>query len=154
MAESRDLQALREAIEGLDREIISRLRERMELAEEVAAVKLQAAYPFRDEPREDQVLQRVRHVAVEQGLDAHEVERLYRVVLDMSVARQRAHVRSLAEVPLRIAYQGVEGSYSHLTAQRRYAGTPEGVLLEGFETFRAAAEAVRDGAAEDRKSVV
>src|SRR4029079_5859678 len=46
------------------------------------------------------------------------------------------------------AYQGVEGSYSHLTAQRRYAGTPEGVLLEGFETFRAAAEALRDGRAD------
>jgi len=148
MAESRDLSALREAIEELDREILARLRRRMGLAEEVAAMKLQAAFPFRDEPREDQVLQRVRHVAVEQGLDAHEVERLYRVVLDMSVARQKAHVRSLAEAPLRVAYQGVEGSYSHLTAQRRYAGTPEGVLLEGFETFRAAAEAVREGAAD------
>ncbi|HEV8629037.1 MAG TPA: prephenate dehydratase, partial [Thermoanaerobaculia bacterium] len=46
---------------------------------------------------------------------------------------------------LRVAYQGVEGSYSHLTAQRRYAGLSEGVLLEGFETFREAAAAVRDG---------
>ena len=50
--------------------------------------------------------------------------------------------------PLRVAYQGVEGSYSHLTAQRRYAGTPEGVLLEGHETFRAAARAVREGTAD------
>jgi chorismate mutase/prephenate dehydratase len=64
----------------------------------------------------------------------------------MSVAHQKAHVRSLEAVPLRVAYQGVEGSYSHLTAQRRYAGTPDGVLLEGFETFRAAAAAVREGA--------
>jgi chorismate mutase/prephenate dehydratase len=85
---------------------------------------------------------------VERGLDAHEIERLYRVILDMSVAHQKAHVRSLAAVPLRVAYQGVEGSYSHLTAQRRYAGTPEGVLLEGFETFRGAAEAVRGGSAD------
>jgi len=51
-------------------------------------------------------------------------------------------------VPLRVAYQGVEGSYSHLTAQRRYAGLPEGVLLEGFETFRGAADAVRQGTAD------
>jgi chorismate mutase / prephenate dehydratase len=104
--------------------------------------------PFRDEPREDQIIQRVRHAAVEQGLDAHEVERLYRVILDMSVAHQKAHVRSLDTTPLRVAYQGVEGSYSHLTAQRRYAGIPEGVLLEGFETFRAAADAVREGTAD------
>lgn len=148
MAETRDLQSIRETIEEIDREILAQIRRRMSLVEDVAAVKLQAAYPFRDEPREDQVLQRVRHAAVEQGLDAHEIERLYRVILEMSVAHQKAHVRALAATPLRVAYQGVEGSYSHLTAQRRYAGTPEGVLLEGFETFRTAADALREGAAD------
>ena len=148
MSTARDLPTLREAIEAIDREILAQLRRRMDLAEEVAAAKLQTAYPFRDEPREDQVLQRVRHAAVEQGIDAHEIERLYRVILDMSVAHQKAHVRSLSAAPLRVVYQGVEGSYSHLTAQRRYAGIPDGVLLEGFETFRAAAEAVRDGSAD------
>jgi chorismate mutase/prephenate dehydratase len=148
MSEPRDLPALREAIEAIDRELLSQLRRRMDLAEEVAAAKLRTAYPFRDEPREDQIIQRVRHAAVERGLDAHEIERLYRVILDMSVAHQKAHVRSLAAAPLRVAYQGVEGSYSHLTAQRRYAGYPEGVLLEGFETFRGAAEAVRGGSAD------
>lgn len=146
MADAPDLQALRESIEEVDRELLAALRRRMSLAEQVAATKLRAAVPFRDELREDQVLHRVRHLAVERGLDPHDVERLYRVVLEMSVAHQKAHVRSLEEVPLRVAYQGVEGSYSHLTAQRRYAGTPEGVLLEGFETFRGAAEAVREGA--------
>lgn len=148
MSDLPDLQALREAIEAIDREILAQLRQRMSLVEEVAASKLRAAYPFRDEPREDQVLQRVRHAAVEQGLDAHETERLYRVILDMSVAHQKAHVRALSAAPLRVVYQGVEGSYSHLTAQRRYAGLPEGVLLEGFETFREAAEAVREGGAD------
>lgn len=148
MPEPPDLPSLREAIEEIDHEILAHLRRRMSLVEEVAGAKLRLAVPFRDEPREDQILQRVRHAAVEQGLDAHEVERLYRVILDMSVAHQKAHVRSLDVTPLRVAYQGVEGSYSHLTAQRRYAGLPEGVLLEGFETFRAAAEAVRDGAAD------
>lgn len=148
MTELRDLQAIRESIEEIDHEILSQLRRRMSLAEEVAAEKLRTAYPFRDEPREDQVIQRVRHAAVERGLDAHEVERLYRVILDMSVAHQKAHVRSLDSTPLRVAYQGVEGSYSHLTAQRRYAGLQEGVLLEGFESFRAAAEAVRGGTAD------
>ena len=146
--ETPDLQALREAIEGIDREILALLRRRMTHAEQVAATKIRAAFPFRDEAREEQVLQRVRHAAVEQGLDAHEVERLYRVMLDMSVAHQKAHVRSLDTTPLRVAYQGVEGSYSHLTAQRRYAGGAEGVLLEGFESFREAADAVRDGRAD------
>jgi chorismate mutase / prephenate dehydratase len=148
MPDPPDLQSLREAIEEIDHEILAHLRRRMSLVEAVATAKLRAAYPFRDARREEQIIQRVRHAAVEQGLDAHEVERLYRTILDMSVAHQKAHVRSLDATPLRVAYQGVEGSYSHLTAQRRYSGLPEGVLLEGFETFRAAAEAVRGGTAD------
>lgn len=142
---SLDLQSLREAIEEADHQLLAALRRRMDLVEEVVRAKLDSAWPFRDPAREEQILQRVRHAAVEQGLDAHEVERLYRVILDMSVAHQHAHLRTLATTPLRVAYQGVEGSYSHLTAQRRYAGRPEGVLLEGFETFHLAAEAVREG---------
>ena len=46
---------------------------------------------------------------------------------------------------MRVAYQGVEGSYSHLTAQRRYAGRDGGVLLTGYESVERAAEAVRQG---------
>jgi chorismate mutase / prephenate dehydratase len=144
----RDLQSIREAIEEADHQILSHLRKRMDLVEQVVGAKLESAYPFRDESREEQILQRVRHFAVEEGLDAREVERLYRVILEMSVAHQRAHVRSLSTAPLRVAYQGVEGAYSHLTAQRRYAGLPGGVLLEGHETFRGAADAVRSGASD------
>lgn len=145
MPSTRDLPSLRESIEAVDHEILALLRKRMDLVEQVVGAKLEAAVPFRDEPREEHIFHRVRHFAIEEGLDAREVERLYRVILEMSVAHQRAHVRSLATAPLRVTYQGVEGSYSHLTAQRRYAGAAGGVLLEGHETFRGAADAVRSG---------
>ena len=140
-----DLSSLRESIEALDRKLLALLAERMRLAETIANAKLAAASPFRDAVREDQVLHRVRHAAAELGLDPHESERLYRVIMEMSVARQQQFVHALADAPLRVAYQGVEGAYSHLAAQRRYAGRPGGVLLAGYETFRGAAEAVRDG---------
>lgn len=143
-----DLQALREALEALDRRLLGLLRERMELAEGVAGAKLDAASPFRDPAREDRLLVRLRQWAVEQGLDPHQVERLYRVVLDMSVARQQAFVRALDRAPLRVAYQGTEGSYSHLAAQHRYRGRAGGVLLAGFDSFRQVAEAVLSGAAD------
>jgi chorismate mutase/prephenate dehydratase len=143
-----DLQALREALEGVDARLLDLLHERMALAERVATAKLDAASPFRDAAREDRLLRHLRAMAAERGLDPHEVERLYRVVLDMSVARQQAHVRSLETVPLRVTYQGAEGSYSHLAAQRQYGGRQGGVLLEGHETFRAAADAVLSGEAD------
>jgi len=143
-----DLQALRETIEGIDRRLLALLKERMAIVEQVAAAKLAGAAPFRDRLREEQVLRRVRHMAVELGLDAHESERLFRVIMEMSTAHQQAFVHALADVPLRVAYQGVEGSYSHLTAQRRFGGRPGGALLSGHETFRSAVAAVREGEAD------
>ena len=143
-----DLGSLRDRIEAVDRKIIALIAERLKIVEDVVAAKLASASPFRDREREDLLLQRLRGLAVAAGLDAHQIERLYRVVMDMSVAHQEATVRNRADAPLRVAYQGVEGSYSHLAAQRRYAGSPGGALLAGHDSFRAAAEAVTSGAAD------
>lgn len=143
-----DLPTLRDRIDAVDRQIIALIAERLKIVEEVAAAKLSTAAPFRDREREELLLQRLRAQATTAGLDAHQIERMYRVIMDMSVAHQEAAVRSREDVPLRIAYQGVEGSYSHLAAQRRYAGRPGGALLSGHETFRGAAEAVIGGAAD------
>lgn len=143
-----DVQALREAIEEVDRELMKQLRRRMELVDGIATAKLKAAFPFRDHQREEQVLQRVRKAAVELGLDAHAIERLYRLIMEMSISRQQAWLQALATAPLRVSYQGVEGSYSHLTAQRRYSGRQGGVLLTGHESVGAAVAAVRSGEAD------
>jgi chorismate mutase/prephenate dehydratase len=143
-----DLQGLREALEEVDGEILAQLERRMALVDRVAGVKLDAVFPLRDQLREDRILTRVRERAADRGLDPHEVERLYRVILEMSVARQQAVIRSQVTAPLRVAYQGVEGSYSHLAAQRRYRGRPGGVALGGYETFRQAVQAVVSGAAD------
>jgi chorismate mutase / prephenate dehydratase len=143
-----DLQSIRDKIEALDKRLLTLLAERMQLVESVAESKLANAAPFRDAPREEHVLQRIRHLAAELGLDAHEVERLYRVVLEMSVAHQAASVRTRDTAPLRVAYQGVESSFSHMAAQRRYSGRSGGALLTGHETFRQAVNAVLIGEAD------
>lgn len=140
-----DLAALRDEIEQLDRRLLDCLKERMQLAERVAAAKIQAAAPFRDRLRHEQVIQRARHLATELELDPHQIEHLYRLILEISISHQQSHLKNLADTPLRVAYQGVEGSFSHLTAQRRYAGRKGGVVLNGYETFRRAADSVRDG---------
>ncbi|HWO17919.1 MAG TPA: prephenate dehydratase [Kofleriaceae bacterium] len=137
---------LRDRIEAVDRQIIALLAERLAIAREVAEAKLESASPFRDRAREESLLARLRELAAAAGLDPHQIERLYRVVMDMSVAHQERAVRERPDAPLRVAYQGVEGSYSHLTAQRRYAGREGGALLTGHDSFRAAAEAVLSGA--------
>lgn len=148
MGDPLDLQAIREAIEEVDQRILELLERRMKLVEQIARNKLETASPFRDRHREEGVIQRLRHRAVELGLDPHEIERLYRDIMQMSIARQQAFIRSLDTLPLRVAYQGIEGAYSHLTAQRHYATRKGGVLLAGHETVRGAADAVADGSAD------
>jgi chorismate mutase/prephenate dehydratase len=143
-----DLSTLRDRIDDVDRKIIALIAERLRIVEEVALAKLDAASPFRDREREERLLLRLREHATEAGIDPHEVERLYRVIMDMSVAHQEATVRNRPDAPLRITYQGVEGSYSHLAAQRRYGGRPGGALLAGHDTFRSAADAVLRGDAD------
>jgi chorismate mutase/prephenate dehydratase len=145
MSDVPDLQQLRVAIEKVDEELLDALRRRMDLADDIARAKLNAASPIRDQRREDLLLQRIRASAMARQLDPHEVERLYRFIMEMSVARQQALVTSLDTTPLRVSYPGVEGSYSHLTAKQRYAGRPGGVLLTGFDTPREAVEALRRG---------
>jgi chorismate mutase/prephenate dehydratase len=140
-----DLEAVRVAIEQIDEELLDALRRRMDLADDVARAKLAAAAPFRDQRREDLLLRRIRTRAAEHGLDPHEVERVWRLFIDMSVARQQALVTRQDTTPLRVGYPGVEGSYSHLAARRRYANRPGGVLLTGFDLAREAVEALRRG---------
>ena len=144
-ADKRDLQALREEMEAIDREILECSAGAWRCRRRSRSCKLDNAFPFRDKQREEQLLLRIRHLAAERNLDAHEIERLSRLILEMSIARQHAHIRDLETAPLRVAYQGVEGSYSHLTAQRHYKNQKGGVVLTGYETVRTAAEAVLDG---------
>jgi len=142
------LQAIRDEIEEIDREIMQLMKRRMDRVEEIATAKVQSAYPFRDHQREEFVLKKIRRAAVDYGLDAHKLESVYRLIMEMSISHQQAFVQSLPTVPLRVAYQGVEGSYSHLSAQRRYAQREGGSLLSGFESVEDAAGAVRRGDAD------
>lgn len=143
MADQPDLSQLRETIEAIDREILALLAKRLEVVVPIAEAKLEAASPFRDSLRESIVFSRVRELAGEHGLDPHRAEALYRVLLEWSVARQQDHVRRRDTAPLRVAYQGVEGCYTHLAARQRYAGRSGGALLSGHPTFRDVAKAVR-----------
>jgi chorismate mutase/prephenate dehydratase len=143
-----DLASLRDRIEAVDRQIIQLIADRLAIVEGVAEAKLASASPFRDRVREETLIGRLREMATEAGVDPHQIERMYRVIMDMSVAHQEQAVRDREDVPLRVAYQGVEGSYSHLAAQRRYAGRAGGALLTGHDSFRGAAESVLHGAAD------
>jgi len=143
-----ELARIRQAIEALDRALLALLRERQVLGQQAARAKIAAAVPLRDPVREALVLRRARETATELGLDAHQSERLYRLIIDMSVSQQQTHLLELETVPLRVAFEGVEGSAGQLAAQARYGGRRGGALLEGHPTLGEAVEAVRSGRAD------
>ena len=140
-----DLTALRTEIETLDRELLALLKRRMGLSEQIAQAKLQSAAPFRDPLREAQVLVKVRERAAAEGLDPHATESLFRLVMQMSIARQQQHVEQLEEAPLRVAYPGVEGGELHQAARERYPKGGRGVLLIAVDNAHEAADAVAKG---------
>jgi chorismate mutase / prephenate dehydratase len=143
-----ELTLLRDKIEGIDTRLLALLAERQSVVLDIVSAKLNNASPIRDHEREEALLLKLRQQASGLGLDPGHIERMYRVIMDMSVAHQEAAIRSRADTPLRVAYQGVEGSYSHLAAQRRYAGRPSGAALTGYASFAAAAQAVETGVAD------
>jgi prephenate dehydratase/chorismate mutase len=143
-----ELARIRQAIEALDRSLLALLRERQLLGQQAARAKIAAAVPLRDPVREAVVLRRARETATELGLDAHQSERLYRLIIDMSVSQQQSHLLELETVPLRVAFLGVEGSPGQVAAQARYGGRRGGALLEGHSALPDAVEAVRTGRAD------
>jgi chorismate mutase / prephenate dehydratase len=143
------LESLRNRIDELDRRLIEALAERQRIVAEIAELKADPALPLQDAERERDLLSRVSALANAQGLDSYFIESLYRRILEHSVrfqaARQDEGRRGAGFV---VAYQGVEGSYSHTAARSHFAATQGEVQYHGYRSFAAALEAVIRGEAE------
>lgn len=146
------LESLREELDRVDGTILAALAERHRLIEETARLKAAGADFLRDPAREEALLARLRERARTLGLDGFWVTGLFRQIVEHSVRFQTDHFTGHhAEPgvrPLVVAYQGTDGAYSHLAAQRHFAGRPQGLELRGFSTFAEAAEAVETGEAD------
>ncbi|HEV2096593.1 MAG TPA: prephenate dehydratase, partial [Chthoniobacterales bacterium] len=143
------LASLRTRLDALDRRLIDTLAERQRVVTEVAALKADPALPLRDVERERELLSRVSGLAGAQGLDSYFVESLYRRILEHSVRFQAARQSNDAGgAGLVVAYQGVEGSYSHTAARSHFAAVQGEVQYHGYRSFAAALEAVTCGDAE------
>jgi chorismate mutase/prephenate dehydratase len=110
---SRSLEDIRKDIDALDRELQALINHRAELAQEVAHVKQAAgedAAGFYRPEREAQIL---RDVAARNPgpLPGDEVARIFREIMSACLA---------LEMPLRIAFLGPKGTYTHAAALRHF----------------------------------
>ncbi len=147
------LGAMRAKLDATDREILAALRRRLDQVREVARVKRAGAAFLRDQQREAELLARVEAHARELGLDPFRAREIFRDVIAMSLKvqeeallRRESAARS-ARHGRRVAYQGAEGSYSHLAARKYFAERAADMEFVGLPSFAAALHEAERGRA-------
>ncbi|GAA0289897.1 chorismate mutase [Rhodovulum strictum] len=84
----RSMEELRAQIDALDGDLVARLAERARYIDRAAELKPAEGLPARIGPRIDEVIARVRARAAAEGLDPELVERLWRELIEWSIARE------------------------------------------------------------------
>lgn len=135
-----ELLALRNKIDALDTSILESLAERQQVVRKVIQSKIATSTQIRDLEREDKLLERIREKAVLAGLDPYFAEQLFRDIIFQSVRYQNHSLvdhqnEAYEQTYIRVAFQGIEGSYSHLAALRHFQERYTEVDCLGFASL-------------------
>src|SRR3954471_20563269 len=116
------LKPFREKIDELDHRIVELLNARARIVVEIGKVKQQAGTPVYAPDREKIVLDRIRAANKSVGgpLPNSCLEAIYRELMSGSFALEK---------PLRIAYLGPKGSFSHLGSVKKFGSSVEHVAV-------------------------
>jgi chorismate mutase/prephenate dehydratase len=148
-----DLEKLRGKLDGVDRRLLEALGERLKTVGEIAQVKARGLPFLRDHDRESELLARIEGWARELGLDEFRTHEIYREIIAMSLKAQeeallkREQVERSARGARRVAFQGIEGSYSQLAARKYFAARADGMEFVGTRTFTEALAMAENGEA-------
>lgn len=156
-----DLAKVRHDIDQLDKDLLGLLAQRRELAEKVIRSKTASNTPIRDEGREQSLIRDRIAEGRAIGLDPQLVVKLFHEIIADSVRLQQDilqsdlngtsnHSRSL-----KVAFQGIDGSYSHLmgrtllssqaASQKIASNVHDKAEFVGFASFKEAVSAVESG---------
>ncbi|HVR75791.1 MAG TPA: prephenate dehydratase, partial [Planctomycetota bacterium] len=145
-----ELEKIRDEINATDDQVLRALAARRELARRIIQAKALEELPLRDERREEDLLARLIQKGREMGLDAHLVTRVFHEIIDDSVRFQQIFLLKRSndadEKLRRVAYQGVDGAFSHLAAQKFFSRSLDLMTFIGHPSFSDAVEAVEGGA--------
>lgn len=143
------LSDLRRAVDDIDRVLLHALGERARIMRDISAAKAATDLPLRDEVRETALLAHRAAYGEGLGLDPALVRRLYREILDDAMRRQIDWRRDTKDdappTPLQVGYQGTEGAYGHIAAERHFAVARRPVAFKAYGSFRETLEAVQRG---------
>jgi chorismate mutase / prephenate dehydratase len=143
-----ELAGLRQDLDEVDTGIVRLIAQRHEIISAIGKAKESGTAGIQDTDRERQVLDGVAAVAADLGVSPSLVRRIFRELLNESVARQASQLSGDAGGQVRVAFQGVPHAYSDAAAQKYLAGRGLEGQLTGYRTFREAAAALLEGRAD------
>ncbi|RMG40346.1 MAG: 3-deoxy-7-phosphoheptulonate synthase [Candidatus Dadabacteria bacterium] len=147
--------AIRDEINNIDSKIIELLARRRECSARIIKVKDVGRVPVRDREREEKLLIERIQFGKEKGLDAYFTTKIFHEIIDDSIRVQHEYLQSKTTDPdrkkrqIRVVFQGVEGAYSHLAAQRHFEKhLQRPAFYLGCPTFAEVMQAVEKGQAD------
>lgn len=153
-AKKKDLDSLRKQINKIDSELVDLLAKRRDLSKDIILAKDLTDLPIRDEKREKELLKRLTDDGKKKGLDPEYVAQIFYEIIDNSVRLQQTYVQQQAnkkdkdKPKIKVAIQGIEGSYSYLTALKFFSDYEDEIEFIGEERFEEVARAVEKGEAD------
>lgn len=143
------LDSIRKLLDQTDKKIIDALAKRQELVREISSFKIDEEKGIRDADREEELLSKIQKLAREAGLDRYFAEQLFTDIIHHSVRFQRHSLvdhqnEGTENNVVHVAYQGTDGAFSHQAADRHFEERYSEVHSFGYDTFRQAAQAVKD----------
>jgi chorismate mutase / prephenate dehydratase len=146
-----EISDLRGSLDELDSAIVRLIAQRREVITAVAKAKERSSGGIQDAERERQIIESVQAQATELGVSPNLVSRIFRELLNDSIALQTSHLNGSgggqARVA-RVAFQGVTHAYSYAASQKYLASYGIDGQLTGYRTFREAAGALLSGNAD------
>jgi len=143
---------VRKNINKVDADILKLLAERRKLSHEVATTKEQSDKPIRDLERESELLSKIIGIGKEVGLDSHYTSKIFYTIIDDSIRLQQKHFQtSIFDTQsniVRIAIQGIDGSYSSLAAKKFFAQYKKEIIFITKKRFDEVAKEVEEGRAD------
>lgn len=105
------LEDLRKKIEDIDLSILNLIKNRIEIAKEIAEAKKESGLSVYDPNRENEVIERIKSVSRSMGLPYEYIEDIYLLLISMT--------RNI-QGNLKVAFLGPEGTFSEIAVVKRF----------------------------------
>ena len=140
------MKELRDRINQLDESLLKLLADRRTLSMDIIKEKEKHEYNIRDKEREKDILSRLVETGKKLGLDTHYISKIFQEIIDDSIKLQNEFVirksNKLESGAVKIAIQGIEGSFSHLAAKKFFGDSSFELVFNSFNDFEAVIESV------------